>query len=261
MPPMGPTEAQADPVVYSVIPAALAAQSGGVLAAAALWLLAREYLSVPNAAIALAQACVATLVAAMLGQPRWWLAIHLFFAPGALAVLALELDPRWYLAGFVVLALIFGGVYRSRVPLYLSSAAATDTLLAALPRAVHLRFLDLGCGLGSVLERVSGARPGAACVGVEAAPVPWLVAWLRSGRGRRYRVRRVSLWDTSLGEHDVVYAYLSPAVMPSLWTKARREMKPGSLLISNSFSVPGARADAIRAWGTRHDDKLFVYRI
>lgn len=258
---MNPAKAQAVPVVHSVIPAALAAQSVGLIAAAALWLLAREHLSVPNVAIALAQACVAALVALMLGQPRWWLAIHLFFAPGALAALSLELDPRWYLAGFVALALVFGGVYRSRVPLYLSSTAATDALLAALPREAHLRFLDLGCGLGSVLERVTRTRPGAACVGVEAALVPWLVAWLRSGRGARYRVRRASLWDTRLERHDVVYAYLSPAAMPSLWVKAIREMNPGSLLISNSFPVPGATADAIHAWGARREDMLFVYRM
>lgn len=257
---MGHTQAQAVPVVHSVIPAALAAQSVGAIVAAALWLLAREHHYVPNVAIVLAQAGVAALVALMLGQPRWWLAIHLFFAPGALAALSLDLDPRWYLAGFVALALVFGGVYRSRVPLYLSSTAATDTLLAVLPRAANLRFLDLGCGLGSVLERVSRSRPGAACIGVEAALVPWLVAWLRSGRGTRFRVRRASLWNTRLHQHDVVYAYLSPAAMPSLWVKAKREMNSGSLLISNSFPVPGATANEIHAWGARGGDKLFVYR-
>jgi hypothetical protein len=258
---MGHTEAQAVPVVHSAIPAALAAQSVGAIAAAALWLLAREHLYVPNVAFALAQACIAALAALIFGQPRWWLAIHLFFAPCALAALSLGLDPRWYLAGFVALALVFGGVYRSRVPLYLSSTAATDTLLALLPDAAHLRFLDLGCGLGGVLDRVSRARPGSACVGVEAALLPWFVAWWRSGRGARYRVRRVSLWNTRLHGHDVVYAYLSPAAMPSLWIKAKREMNPGSLLISNSFPVPGSCANAIHAWGARGGDKLFVYRI
>jgi hypothetical protein len=46
-------------------------------------------------------------------------------------------------------------------------------------------------------------------------------------------------WNADLARHDVVYAYLSPAVMPRLWRKAQREMRPGTLLVSNSFTVPG----------------------
>jgi hypothetical protein len=258
---MGHNEAQSARVVHSAIPAALAAQSAGAIAAAALWLLARDHVSMPIVALAMAQACIAALVGLMLGQPRWWLAIHSLFGPCALAALSLGVDPRWYLAGFVALALVFGGVYRSRVPLYLSSTEATDALLAVLPCAARLRFLDLGCGLGSVLDRVSRKRPDAACVGVEAALLPWLVAWLRSRRGARYRVRRASLWNTRLHGHDVVYAYLSPAAMPALWIKAKREMTPGSLLVSNSFPVPQAHAAATYSWGGRGGDKLFVYRI
>ncbi|HSX69654.1 MAG TPA: class I SAM-dependent methyltransferase, partial [Pseudomonas sp.] len=41
------------------------------------------------------------------------------------------------------------------------------------------------------------------------------------------------------GGYDVVYCFLSPAPMAELWTKARSEMRPGSLLISNSFEIPG----------------------
>ena len=46
-------------------------------------------------------------------------------------------------------------------------------------------------------------------------------------------------WPRHLGEFDVVYAFLSPAPMPALWAKAVREMRPGSLLVSNTFTVPG----------------------
>ena len=54
-----------------------------------------------------------------------------------------------------------------------------------------------------------------------------------------------SIWDERLDHYDVVYAYLSPAAMPRLWDKARLEMKPGSLLVSNSFAVPGVAAQRV----------------
>lgn len=254
-------EAQTHPVVHSVIPAALAAQSVGLIAAGALSMLTGANLAASAVALSLVQASVAALVAVLLGQPRWWIAIHLFFVPGTLAALSLQLDARWYLGGFIALILVFGGVHRSRVPLYLSSAAAADSLLALLPRAGRLLFLDLGCGIGSVLARVSAERSGAACVGVEAALVPWLIAWLRSARGSRYRVDRESLWNTDLGASDVIYAYLSPVAMPPLWAKAKREMKPGSLLVSNRFPVPGAIPEQVHQWGALSSDTLFVYRM
>jgi hypothetical protein len=42
-----------------------------------------------------------------------------------------------------------------------------------------------------------------------------------------------------------VFAYLSPAAMPALWQKARREMRPGSLLLSHEFPIPGKEADLV----------------
>jgi len=58
-----------------------------------------------------------------------------------------------------------------------------------------------------------------------------------------------TLWIRSLVEAPsqflVVYCFLSPVPMPPLFDKARREMRPGSLLISNSFQITGHPADEI----------------
>jgi hypothetical protein len=42
-----------------------------------------------------------------------------------------------------------------------------------------------------------------------------------------------------LSDYDVVFAFLSPAAMPALWRKASAEMRPGTLLLSYEFSIPG----------------------
>jgi hypothetical protein len=102
-------------------------------------------------------------------------------------------------------------------------------------------------------------RPDARLAGVETAPLNWLIARLRlAGRAD---IRLASLWQTDLADADLVYAYLSPAAMPRLWEKARAEMKPGSLLVSNSFAVPGEAPDEIVELDDLTHSRLLIWRM
>jgi hypothetical protein len=49
--------------------------------------------------------------------------------------------------------------------------------------------------------------------------------------------------------------------MPRLWEKIRAEMKPGSLLISNSFPVPGVAPDRVIEVDCTPARPLFCYTI
>ena len=60
-------------------------------------------------------------------------------------------------------------------------------------------------------------------------------------------------------DYDAVFAYLSPAAMTALWRKARREMRPGTRLVSNTFAVPGVEPDETHAVEDLHRSTLFVY--
>ena len=163
-------------------------------------------------------------------------------------------------AALVALVLVYGCIWKSRVPLFFTTARAQDALAAVLPPG-PLRFLDLGCGDARVLARLAGKRPGSHFDGVEQALVPWLVAslrcWLAEGD---CAVARGDLWAADLSQYDVVYAYLSPAVMPALWDKARREMRPGTRLVS-AFAVPGAEPDETVEAGDALRTRLHVWNM
>ena len=188
---------------------------------------------------ALAQAALAAALGHWLGLRRWWLALNLVFVPGLLALQYRQWPAWWFLAAFLLLLLVNWNSFRERVPLYLSGARSRQRLserLAALP--ADFRFVDLGCGLGGTLLHLARDYPQARLSGVETAPLVFLLAWLRCLPYRNCRVRYRSLWREPLGDCDVVYCFLSPAPMAGLWAKARREMHPGALLISNSFEIP-----------------------
>jgi len=233
-------------------------------AAAALFALAGAALfaEAPALPLALGTGALAVVFSLALRLPAWWLPIQFAFAPLVVLAFALDIDPLWYLGAFVALALVFGAVHASRVPLFLSNDAALARLIAQLPEEGALAFLDIGCGLGSVLAAVSRARRHARCTGIEAAPLPWAVAALRGSMARPgFEVCYGSLWNRSLGHADVVFAYLSPVAMARLWIKAKREMRQGAILISNSFPVPGVTPTQRLQWGTTQEAALFVYRM
>ena len=79
--------------------------------------------------------------------------------------------------------------------------------------------------------------------GIEAAPAPFAFSRWRGRFTHNLSLLRADFWQHPLAGYDVVYAFLSPVPMPELWAKARREMAPGSLLISNSFAIPNVNPE------------------
>ena len=235
---------------------------GGAIAASLIQITYPRLFAAPLIAAAVQGLCAA-LVSDKLGGAKWWLIIHLGFLPAALWVgrlgSGLGIDPAWYFVCFVALLLIFWRTDKSQVPLYLSNAATASALAALLPEAA-CRVVDLGCGDGGLLRKLAARRPDCSFVGIEHAPLPWLWARLASLRWPNLTIRYGDFWRLRLDPFDVVYAFLSPVPMPHLIAKARIEMRSGTLLVSNSFAVPGVKPELSVTVGDRRDTILYCYR-
>ncbi len=247
----------------SPLRAAALAQAGGVAVVLLLTTLMLHWAQVNlwqiPLILAMLQGAVAALIAFRQGAPRWWLVIHLAFAPLVVVVHGLDIAPGWFLAAFMLLLLIFWRTDTSRVPLYLTNRNTATALLELLP-AMQCKVIDLGCGDGGLLRRLALARPNCHFDGIEHAPLTWLVARLRALGLTNLNIRRGDFWSKPLGDYDVVYAFLSPAPMPRLWAKASVEIAPGTMLISNSFAIPDVAAAAVITVEDRRATQLYVYR-
>lgn len=140
--------------------------------------------------------------------------------------------------------------------LCLSSVAAASLSLIVwvptrkndLPRILDLanlrpgeRFIDLGCGTGTV-ARFIAAKSAAAATGIELA-LPFYF-WCRASqlfdKNRNLRYVWGSLFRMNLKKFDVVYVFGIPDKLQSkLKPKLEQELKIGTRVISYAFAIKG----------------------
>ncbi|MBC7430072.1 MAG: hypothetical protein H7336_15765 [Bacteriovorax sp.] len=191
--------------------------------------------------------------------PKWFIVISLllplFFSA---AWTYLHISAGIYGIIFIILALTFSHTLKERVPLYLSNNTTHDSLKKIIAEQKAKKVLDLGSGLGGVVRAL--AAENVISHGVESAPMLWLVSSAQSLITRSGFIYRKNIWQTNLNDYDVIYAFLSPAIMEKLFLKVEEEMKPGSVFISNSFAVPSVKASEVRILDDGRKTQLYIYR-
>jgi len=203
------------------------------------------------------------------GLARWWLLIQLGFAPALVLMLTLNIPPGYFLAAFLIMLAVYWSTFRTQVPLYLSSHKvwnALESLLPELQPGKSFRFIDLGSGLGGVLTYLARIRPDGHYTGVESAPLPLLWSWLRIRPYPNCSVHWGSIWDEALpachlAQYDMVFAYLSPVPMERLWHKAHAEMRPGTVFVSSTFTVPDQSPHQTVQVDDLHHSTLLVWKM
>ena len=221
--------------------------------------LRNEPLPWPSTALAIGLAAWAT--AALSRQPWWWQLIHAAFAPLSWAFLQLQIPPIWFLAAFILTLLFFRSAATGQIPLYLTNQATTETLSHLLRTHPCSRFADLGAGIASTIAPLGRMFPTIQFTGIENALASWSIGRLRTSRLQNVDWQLNDFWGIQLSEFDVVYAFLSPAPMVALWKKAQAEMRPGSLLISNTFAIPDVDCSEEICVGDPRDTRLYCYGI
>jgi hypothetical protein len=250
---------RATPILGALLAQALAALVLAGLLQALLPELAGRFGIAPVIGAALVlQALLSAGLTRALGLAVWWQWIALAFPFAVALALAAGSLPAWpFGLAFLLLYLFFSNTARERVPLYLSNRATIEALGRLMRERSASHFIDLGSGLGGVVRGIAG--DGRKAEGYETAPMAFLISAILSKLTGRGQIYRRDIWSADITEADLVYVFLSPEPMPMVHDKARREMKPGSLLVSNSFAIPGLDADEIWDLSDRRKTRLYLY--
>ena len=207
----------------------------------AVWLLARAGSQPGYLAAAILQGVFAALLTWRWRLAPWWIVIGLLFPPALYGGSQLDLPPWLFLAVFLFMLALYWSTFRTQVPYYPSGRAAWTAVAAQLAQDRPVSFIDIGSGLGGLVLDLALRRPDAQVTGIELAPLPWLASYLRARlTGSNAKFIRGDYERLDFGRYDAVFAYLSPAAMTALWRKARREMHPGSMLMSYEFAIDEA---------------------
>ena len=194
----------------------------------------------------LAHATLAALLSLSLRFDWWWALIQFIFPLSVFAFLQQNIPSYFYLLALAAFSLLFWSTYKTQVPYYPSKTSLLPPLRKLLPKDSEFSFVDLGSGMGGLLFDLSSRCELGHFFGIEYAPLPWLISRLRQWvRRARVDIQYGSFFDCHLSKFDVVFCYLSPAVMTAIWEKAKSEMRPGTLFLSYEFIVPSVVPDIV----------------
>jgi hypothetical protein len=166
-------------------------------------------------------------------------------------IFALKL--AYVLCTAVVLPTTQGALYVS------TSRVRISAFLDSVPMQAEQLLVDIGCGDGRVLRQVD-RRYGVRTVGYELNLFAYGKAKLLCLGHKNIQIKLGNFWHADLSEADVVFCYLFPDVMRDLAAKLQSDLKPGAVVVSCNFDLPGLTPEQILRPGTSlHNDPIYIY--
>ncbi len=142
-----------------------------------------------------------------------------------------------------------------------TSRARIRAFIKAVPMKAGQILVDLGCGDGRILRQVHKSYQVRA-IGYEVNLMAYLKARVLSFGFENIEIRHRNFWSANLSEADVVVCYLYPDVMEKLSAKLKANLKPGAVVVSYNFMLPGVEPSRIlHPDGVRHSDPVYIYRM
>jgi tRNA A58 N-methylase Trm61 len=156
-------------------------------------------------------------------------------------------------ASLVIVVILSGSVlayhFVTGVPPMPTRSTETADVVALLKQAdlpEQAIVYELGCGWGSLVIAMANAFPHARINGIELSPLPYWVARFRTRHMPNVRLKRGNLFDCDLKNAQAITCYLMIKPMPRLASMLDCMLKPGTPVVSVSFSFRDRQVAAVR---------------
>jgi hypothetical protein len=164
-------------------------------------------------------------------------------------------------SALIAMVSILVGVVRTGISPMPSSRRAVQQVLQFVVPPREGSIYELGAAWGSLAVPLARAFPDRRIIAYELSTIPWLFLLLRvrvSGLKNIEVVRRDFFRD-DLAKAAVVVCYLYPSSMVRLSTKLRSELIPGTLVVSNTFALPGWVAEQKSQLKDLYRTKIYLF--
>jgi hypothetical protein len=125
-----------------------------------------------------------------------------------------------------------------RVAYIPSPQPVIDAMLNVAALKPDQKVVDLGAGDGRILRAAKDREPSIQAIGWEAGLLTWILGRFRC-RHSGIQLYLGSLFKADLREADALVLYLWPSILKALMPKLEQELKPGAVIVSHSFELPG----------------------
>lgn len=144
-----------------------------------------------------------------------------------------------------------------------SSGKATRIILTTIETQIDTQktIYELGSGWGSLSFALAAKFPQCEVIAYETSPVPYLFSRIRQWITpcANLKFYHQDFFDISLKPASVVVCYLYTGAMLRLKSKFEQELPPNSIIISNTFRIPGWEPKYILEVPDLYRSNVFVY--
>lgn len=142
---------------------------------------------------------------------------------------------------FVTLSLLFVwvslAIFFHGVPFVPTTDRVTEAMIGFAGDLKGKKVADLGCGDGRI--PIAAARAGARADGYEIMLPVWALAKIKQWlSGSSARIYKKNLFRVDLSSYDVIFCYLTQGMMKRVYARKWFELKPETVVITNSFRIP-----------------------
>lgn len=168
---------------------------------------------------------------------------------------------------FVLLLWILGSIVvwsiRNGISPMPTSLKAKRKLLHCIPVELQGPVYELGSGWGTLAIPIAQKLPKCQVVGYETSPVPFFVSMVRKRLSHlnNLTLHKKDFFKESIDDAALVVCYLYPGAMRKLKKKFQNELKPGTLVISNTFAIPGWVPEKVVEVEDLYKTKIYIYRL
>lgn len=108
------------------------------------------------------------------------------------------------------------------------------------------KAVDLGSGDGRVVIALN--KSGVSCDGVELNKILYkqsIKKVRKEGLEGFCTIRNEDLFNVNLNKYDLIVLWQSPQIMKRLENKLKKELKPGTVVCSYYFAIPGLKNETV----------------
>jgi len=128
--------------------------------------------------------------------------------------------------------------------------------------AETLQIAELGSGWGGLCFQIARRFPHSIVTGFEISPFPYWTSKIRENLSRKQvRFRKESFFEQDLSGYDVIVCYLSFKHMRWLKYQFEKDLKSGTIIISNAFPIPDWEPIEVASTNVLMKIPVYVYRV